>query len=50
VQSKATALIENFLKPRYVVPPSNDGRFNSIVDIGAKWYRNYFYFISTYLD
>ena len=48
VEAKATALIENVLKPRYVLPPPKDGQFNYIVDIGAKWYRNYFYFSSTY--
>ena len=25
-----------------------DGQFNDITDIGARWYRNDFYFISTY--
>ena len=48
VEAKATALIENVLKPRYVLPPPEDGQFNYIADIGAKWYRNYFYFFSTY--
>jgi hypothetical protein len=48
VGTKATALIENVLKPRYVLPPPKDGQFNYIVDIGSKWYRNYFYFTSTY--
>jgi hypothetical protein len=48
VETKAQALIENSLKPKYVLPPRNDERFNYITDIGAKWYRNYFYFIATY--
>ena len=48
VQSKAAALIEGVLKPRYVLPPPKDGRFNFIIDVGARWYRNYFYFVSTY--
>ena len=48
VEAKATALIENVLKPKYVLPPPKDGHFNYIVDIGARWYRNYFYFSSTY--
>src|SRR5262245_30475595 len=42
VEAKATALIENVLKP------PKDGQFNYIIDIGAKWYRGYFYFYSTY--
>ena len=48
VQARADALIEGVLKPRHVQPPPKDGQFNYIIDIGAKWYRNYFYFISTY--
>src|SRR6476619_1123164 len=48
VQAKAEALIEDVLKPEYVQPPPKDGQFNYIIDIGAKWYRNYFYLFSTY--
>jgi hypothetical protein len=48
VEEKAKALIENVLKPKYIQPPPEDQRFNYIIDIGAKWYGNYFYFFSTY--
>jgi hypothetical protein len=48
VQTKTDALIEDVLKPKHVQPPPKDGQFNYIIDIGAKWYRNYFYFTSTY--
>jgi hypothetical protein len=48
VEAKAAALIENVLKPKHVLPPPKDGPFNYIIDIGAKWYRHYFYFFSTY--
>jgi hypothetical protein len=48
LEAKATALIENVLKPKHVLPPPKDGKFNYIIDIGAKWYRNYFYFFSAY--
>jgi hypothetical protein len=48
VEAKAVALIEDVLKPKYVQSPPKDGQFNYIIDIGAKWYRNYFYFTSTY--
>jgi hypothetical protein len=48
VETKATVLIEDVLKPKHVLPPPKDGQFNYIIDIGAKWYRNYFYFLSTY--
>ncbi|MSR55959.1 MAG: hypothetical protein EXS09_22200 [Gemmataceae bacterium] len=46
--AKAIDLIENVLKPKHVLPPKQDEPFNYITDIGAKWNRNYFYFISTY--
>ena len=48
VEAKARDLIENVLKPKHVKPPQKDARFNYIIDIGAKWYRNDFYFFSTY--
>ena len=48
MEAKATALIEKVLKPKHVLPPKEDEQFNYIIDIGAKWYRNYFYFVSTY--
>jgi hypothetical protein len=48
LEAKATDLIENVLKPKYVLPPKKDEKFNYIADIGAKWHGNYFYFISTY--
>jgi len=48
VESKAKDLIDNVLKPKYVLPPPFEAQFNYITDIGAKWYRNYFYFFSIY--
>ena len=48
VETKAKDLIENVLKPKHVLPPPEEEQFNYIIDIGAKWYRNYFYFFSTY--
>ncbi len=48
MEKKAHELIENVLKPKHVLPPTNDKQFNYITDIKAKWNRNYFYFISTY--
>ena len=47
LEAKATALIENVLKPKHVLPPQKDEQSNYITGIGVKWYRNYFYFIST---
>jgi len=48
VEAKASDLIANVLKPKHVRPPQEDERFNYITDIGTKWYRDYFYFFSTY--
>ena len=48
VETKAKDLIDNVLKPEHVLPPPVEAQFNYIIDIGAKWYRNYFYFFSIY--
>ena len=48
VETKAKELIEKVLKPKHVLPPPKEKDFNYIIDIGSKWYRNYFYFFSTY--
>ena len=48
VEAKAVALIDNVLKPKHVQPPAKDERFNYLIDIGARWYGNSFYFLSTY--
>lgn len=48
VEKKAAALIENVLKPKYVLPPKANEQFNYITDIGTKWYRNSLHFIATY--
>ena len=48
VETKAEVLIGNVLKPKYVLPPKKGEQFNYITDIGAKWFRNDFYFFSTY--
>jgi len=48
VEVKARDLIDNVLKPKHVQTPRAEEQFNYIIDIGAKWYRNYFYFFSTY--
>jgi hypothetical protein len=48
VETKANDLIVNVLKPRHVKPPKKGEHFNYITDIGAKWFRNNFYFISIY--
>ena len=48
VETKASDLIRNVLKPKHVLDPNENEQFNYITDIGAKWYRNFFYFFSTY--
>jgi hypothetical protein len=48
VETKARDLIHNVLKPKYVKPPKKGEQFNYITDIEAKWFRNNFYFFSTY--
>jgi len=48
LEAKANDLIVNVLKPKHVLPPKEDEQFNYIIDIGTQWYRNYFYFVSTY--
>ena len=48
VSKAAENLIKTFLKSQYVQPPPEDKRFNYIVDIYTKWYRNYFYFCAKY--
>ena len=48
LEAKAANLIETVLKPKHVVPQKPDIDFNYVSDIGTKWYRNYFYFFSTY--
>lgn len=48
VQKKANDLIDSFLKLEFVKPPSEDTRWNYIVDIFGKWYRSYFYLCAKY--
>lgn len=49
VETNARDLVENVLKPKYVQPPKEDEQSNYIIDIRAKWYKGYFYFIATYV-
>jgi hypothetical protein len=48
IETKANELVESFMKPEYIKPPPEDLRFNYVVDIYTKWYRNYFYFCAKY--
>lgn len=46
--AKARDLVENHLKPDYVVTPTGDERFGYVTDIWTKWYRSYLYFCANY--
>ena len=48
ISQKCNELIETELKPKYIKLPPTDNDWNYLVDIFGKWYRNYFYFCSTY--
>lgn len=48
VKDKADELVNTVLIPQYVKPPTEGYQFNYLVNIYTQWYRNYFYFCSTY--
>jgi hypothetical protein len=48
VKQVCDELVESVLKPRNIDPDLQEQRFNYIVDIFTKWYRNYFYFYAKY--
>ncbi|MFZ5996869.1 MAG: hypothetical protein ACOYW7_05210 [Nitrospirota bacterium] len=48
VQAKADHLIESEFNRAHIKHPKKDEQFSYIVDIYAKWYRNYFHFIAKY--
>lgn len=48
VVARAAVLITEVLKPKYVVAVQDDHQFNYITDIIAKWFRQFFYFTSSY--
>jgi hypothetical protein len=48
VETKASELIESFLKPEYIKTQHEDKPYNYVVDIYARWYRNYFHFCARY--
>ena len=48
LQDKGNEIVENVFKPEYLELVSEEHKFNHIVDIYTKWYRNYFYFCVKY--
>lgn len=48
VETRAHEFVESALKPKYLRPAPVDERFNYLVDIYTKLYRNYFYLCTRY--
>lgn len=48
IEQKCNELIQTEFKPKYIESPPTDHDLNYRTDIFGKWYRNYFYFCSTY--
>jgi hypothetical protein len=46
ITAQCQQLIDSEFKPRYIDNPVNS--FHKITEIYGKWYRNYYYFCSTY--
>ena len=44
LDARATKLVEDVLKPKYVKPPPEEPRFNYIVDVWIKWLGSTLYF------
>ncbi|MGZ8218901.1 hypothetical protein [Methylomagnum sp.] len=42
VKAEADRWVETVLKPKYIKPPPEAPRFNYLIDINTKWYRQYF--------
>jgi len=48
VTTRANALIETVLKPKYIQPPPANPQYNYLVTIYGKWYRKAFYLCGEY--
>ena len=48
VSEASQSLVDTVLKPRHIEAPPKNKRFNYLVDIDTKWYRQYFYFHARY--
>ncbi len=42
--TKATKLVVEVLKPKYIKPPPKKPRWNYPTDLWTKWHRSFFYF------
>ncbi len=48
LDAKASKLVEDVLKPKYVKPPPEKPEFNYITDVWSKWVGSTLYFGATY--
>jgi hypothetical protein len=48
IDAKAAKLVETVLRPKYVLPPPKEPRFNYIIDVWIKWIGGTLYFGTTY--
>ena len=48
LDAKATKLVEDVLKPRYVTPPPKKATFNYVTDVWIKWIGSTLYFGATF--
>lgn len=48
LETRATVLVNDILKPEHVKPPPRNTKWNYIADIYTRWHRNYFYFCVKY--
>ena len=50
LSAKANALIEEYIRPKYVKPHPKNPRLNYIEDIFLKWRGRHFYFMAKYVS
>ena len=48
IERKANELIEDVLKPKYVLPPEKKPKFNYVIGLSTRWRGQYFYLVATY--
>jgi hypothetical protein len=48
VQTKADDLVAKVLRGEYIKPPLKTPRWNYPIELWTKWYRSFFYFVSTW--
>jgi hypothetical protein len=48
VSQRANALVEQVLKPRYVLPPPENPQFNYVAGVYTRWVQGRLYFVAAY--